>query len=405
VNGPYSTNSKRAARGSVPIVILSTADFDAAVWTNKQHLALGLANYAPIYYVESFGLREPGVNPVDLKRALSKIKSATNTRRRAGHDPTKSHSTRYPIKIITPHILPLHRFRCVRWINQQIINHTVRAKLRDLGEYIFWTFSPITYRLESEASLVVYHSVDLLHEIPGVPKRALVESEKLLIADSDFVVASSIGVAQHLKDLGGATHRLWENVASVELFGSSRTDRKNRAIFAGNLTPTKVDVELLKGIASEGMELALAGPLSIDGIDSDKEFTELFDLPEVTYLGNLALDDLAREVANSTVGLIPYNINSYTDGVFPMKVYEYLSAGLQVVSTPLPSLREKKIDGLSVVQRVDFVATVKEAYEGFTEDAATERARSAQPYSWTQRIFDAATLLGYEPNKQESGRV
>jgi len=171
------------------------------------------------------------------------------------------------------------------------------------------------------------------------------------------------------------------------------------------LTPTKVDVELLKGIASEGMELALAGPLSIDGIDSDKEFTELFDLPEVTYLGNLALDDLAREVANSTVGLIPYNINSYTDGVFPMKVYEYLSAGLQVVSTPLPSLREKKIDGLSVVQRVDFVATVKEAYEGFTEDAATERARSAQPYSWTQRIFDAATLLGYEPNKQESGRV
>ena len=31
--------------------------------------------------------------------------------------------------------------------------------------------------------------------------------------------------------------------------------------------------------------------------------------------------------------LIPYALNELTDGIFPMKVYEYLAAGLPVVAT------------------------------------------------------------------------
>ena len=36
--------------------------------------------------------------------------------------------------------------------------------------------------------------------------------------------------------------------------------------------------------------------------------------------------------------IIPYAVNELTRSVFPMKVYEYLAAGLPVVSTPLPAL-------------------------------------------------------------------
>ena len=38
------------------------------------------------------------------------------------------------------------------------------------------------------------------------------------------------------------------------------------------------------------------------------------------------------------MGLIPYCVSPYTQGVDPLKVYEYLAAGLAVVATPLPSL-------------------------------------------------------------------
>ncbi len=37
-------------------------------------------------------------------------------------------------------------------------------------------------------------------------------------------------------------------------------------------------------------------------------------------------------------GLIPYARNALTESIFPMKVYEYLAAGLPVVATPLPAL-------------------------------------------------------------------
>ena len=40
----------------------------------------------------------------------------------------------------------------------------------------------------------------------------------------------------------------------------------------------------------------------------------------------------------AAAGIIPYAINPLTSSVFPMKVYEYLAAGLPVVATPLPAL-------------------------------------------------------------------
>ena len=42
----------------------------------------------------------------------------------------------------------------------------------------------------------------------------------------------------------------------------------------------------------------------------------------------------------SDVGLLPCMLNQYTRAMFPMKFFEYLAAGLPVVSTNLPSLNE-----------------------------------------------------------------
>ncbi len=42
--------------------------------------------------------------------------------------------------------------------------------------------------------------------------------------------------------------------------------------------------------------------------------------------------------SGADAGLIPYARNELTNSIFPMKVYEYLAAGLPVVATPLPAL-------------------------------------------------------------------
>ncbi len=57
-------------------------------------------------------------------------------------------------------------------------------------------------------------------------------------------------------------------------------------------------------------------------------------------LGTRAYDELPAVLRGADAALIPYALNELTASIFPMKVYEYLAAGLPVVATPLPALAD-----------------------------------------------------------------
>ena len=61
-------------------------------------------------------------------------------------------------------------------------------------------------------------------------------------------------------------------------------------------------------------------------------------LPNVHLLGARPYAALPDVLRGADAALVPYAINDLTRSVFPMKVYEYLAAGLPVVTTPLPAL-------------------------------------------------------------------
>lgn len=371
------------------IVILSTADFDSEVWTNKQHLARGLLANHKVIYVESLGLRRPTFSKRDVVRMWRKLRRTKESSTTNGASKTERP------EVLRPLVIPFHQFRLIRTINYLLINRLLIPRLPQPSKStVFWTFSPLNYGLDSYYDKVVYHSVDLLHTIPGIPVKALLESEKALLQSADEVIASSRGVQQHLESLGRKKISLWENVASVELFSGVSLDRRARAIFAGNLTPTKVQAELLLELAERGVEVALAGPINIDGTSLSASLAALLRHSRVDYLGNLDLERLAVEFAKSQVGLIPYYVNDYTAGVFPMKVYEYLAAGLSVVSTPLRSLHNHDIEGLHVAQSADdFVGGVMGELEKFSEGEAHRRRLGASNHSWTRRTVQAEEVV------------
>lgn len=382
-----NTSNKNIADQHVPVVLLSTADFDADVWTNKQHLAVGLANTRRVLYIESLGLRAPNLSATDLRRMVSKL----GFKRKA----SASVAMQVPgnIEIFTPRLLPWHGIPFVAALNRYLLNRALKSKIREYDNAVFWTFSPITYGLERYFKNTVYHSVDILHAFPGVPAKLLLEKERLLIPQSSVVIASSKGVLEHLQLQGAEKVNLWENVAQVELFALGNGPWDDAAIFAGNLTPAKIDFSLLEQIADRGITLRLAGPISIDGAVDRDQLDLLLSRPNVSYLGNLDLEHLATEMKRCKVGLIPYQLNEYTRGVYPMKVHEYLSAGLKVVSTKLPSLEGIGLQGLSVVTASDFCEEVVSGLEKFSEAEAAIRAHLSQANSWTVRIEEAVKLL------------
>ncbi|WP_207079228.1 glycosyltransferase [Novosphingobium sp. KA1] len=381
-----------AANGNtkLPVVILSTADIAAPIWTNKQHIASRLAAERDVHYIESLGLRSPSISAKDLKRVLKRVSAIFSSQKLIENQIIPPRAGVEKIRLYAPLVIPFHAFGTVRAFNHRLIARSILPRLPE--RYALWSFSPLTYGLEDRAAKVVYHSVDLLHTIPGIPEQALLNGERQLISRADAVIASSKGVAEHLCTQG-AQPLLWENVADIELFVQARSVvRERRAIFVGNLTPGKVDFKLLEAIVAKGVRLALAGPSGIDGTRRDAALDRLLQSPLVEYLGVLSQEALAAELGRSWMGIIPYHVNDYTTGVFPMKVYEYLGAGLPVVATPLPSLVDKSIPDLNVVAQSDFADLVAAICTG------------AQPMldgdfsgnSWTARLEQICNLLAVD---------
>jgi glycosyltransferase involved in cell wall biosynthesis len=94
-----------------------------------------------------------------------------------------------------------------------------------------------------------------------------------------------------------------------------------------------VDLDLLAEVARRrrDWQIVLLG-------DSTVDLTPYRSIPNMHFLGRKPYADLPAYCRQFDVGLIPFKINELTRAVNPIKLREYLAAGLPVVSTPLPEV-------------------------------------------------------------------
>ncbi len=75
-----------------------------------------------------------------------------------------------------------------------------------------------------------------------------------------------------------------------------------------------------------------------------------------------------------------------------MKVYEYLAAGLPVVSTPLPALAG--LAGIATAADAPSMAgRLEEALAADRPDRRRQRSRRAQEHSWDARLVEIAEAV------------
>jgi len=90
--------------------------------------------------------------------------------------------------------------------------------------------------------------------------------------------------------------------------------------------------------------------------------------------------------------LIPFRLTSMTEGCNPIKMYEYLSAGKPVISTPLPEVAGM---GGVLVGRTpeEFNLLMHHALHRDTEENRNFRVEEAYRNSWRQRAAVAASIM------------
>jgi glycosyltransferase involved in cell wall biosynthesis len=348
-----------------------------------------------ITFVESLGLRRPQMNILDALRMY---------RRLTGKNAGSSRSRDMPanVQVVSPRVVPNHAAPW-RWINSLLLRRYYSAWRRS-ARRIYWTYSPVTYGYESIAEVAVYHCVDLYGSFPGIDTALVDGEERRLAATGVVAVGSSEVVVEHLLRQGFKTVLYWPNVADTEEILRAlppRQSQRSGALFAGNLTEKKVDFDVLKRLLMEGVQLHLAGPVAEGGGGSKSKLDQLIGFGAV-YHGMLNLEELSLLMVQCKVGLIPYQINPYTRGVSPLKTYEYLAAGLSVVSTPLPGVDERKPYVHVCTDTATFVAQAKKSANDEFSDL-DEKIQIAEEHSWTGRGETARSTIRDLLSKNQAG--
>src|SRR6202044_2048783 len=124
---------------------------------------------------------------------------------------------------------------------------------------------------------------------------------------------------------------------------------------------------------------ALVGPIGPG--EPDPDLSAIGGEPNIHLLGRRAYSELPAVLRAADAGLIPYARNELTDSIFPMKVYEYLAAGLPVIATPLPALAAVA-EVLTAADAEGIVRLIEQALGEDSPERRAARSRLAAAHSW-----------------------
>jgi glycosyltransferase involved in cell wall biosynthesis len=376
------------------IVCVGFADWDTDLRTNQHHLMSRLGRDNRVLFVESLGLRQPGLSSRDLSRIVRRVVR--------GLKPPRQVDSVY---VLSPLVIPLHRYAFVRTINRHLLPFLVRRALKrlDMSLPILWAYVPQAEVLVDplRPSTIVYHCVDDMAAQKGIDGPSFRAAEERFVASSDLVFASSAPLAERLSKLSNNVVAM-TNVADTQRFATALEEGpvdpaiaslpSPRIVFTGAIVRTKLDLDLLIALARARPDwsFALVGPVGPG--DPSTNVSALAREPNLHLLGKRRYEELPDVLRGADAALIPYDINELTASIFPMKVYEYLAAGLPVVATPLPSL--EGVEGIVTAADADAtVAALEELLESDGPEARRGRSKLAERHSWESRLDEIAKAL------------
>ena len=368
------------------VLVLGTAEWDATIATNQHGVTAELAREVDVVFAEGTGTRRLRPTAADLGRVLHRLRPAAGQARR----PLPARTT-----VVGPRVVP-HHGPATSAVNGRALRRQLRTWVEHPGPRVLWTYTPFTYGLERDADATVYHLVDLLHHNPGVPADRLLAAERALADRCDLALATSVPIGAHLGGQGFGRVEVLPNVADTRPFAEAAARRRADAalpvvLFVGALAAHKLDLPLLEHLAARlagRARLRLVGPLGAPSPAWDRLVAAGVEL-----LPPVGRPALAEQVAAAAVGLVPYAVNALTAGISPLKRYEYLAAGLPVVSTALPEMHP--VPGAVWVEPTPeaFADRVLALLGPSSDDDRARRQQLAAQHDWTGRGEQLRGLL------------
>lgn len=353
--------------------------------TSKHHVMHLMAEQNIVLWINYHASRTPTTSSSDLLYMVKKLIEIAKGMK----NPRKN------IFVLTPLVIPLPSSRFARKLNRFLLIFQIRQALKKIrkGAVQIWSFTPdIAYALDQfDEEKVIYYCVDDHAAFSGYDRVQVLKDEEELCRKSDLVITTSMVLQEKKKGWNPNTILVTHGV-DFHHFNRAVTENlpcpqelqkipHPRLGFFG-LIRDWVDVDLLWQIAKKRPEWHF---VVIGDADSSIDLNKYKETTNMHFLGRKPYHDLPSFCGHLDLGLIPFKINELTHAVNPIKLREYLSAGLPVVSTPMPEV--KKYEHL--VKLADTPQAMEQAISDILNSGNSDKERDARISAMSKETWEA----------------
>ena len=375
------------------IIILSSVDWDTHRQLHHELTDYFIKKNNRILFVENTGSRSIQIK--DFSRIKNRIYNFIASKR--GFKILNKNLT-----LFTPLFIPFHFNFFIQKINNFFVSNSILnwSKYFNFYDPIIINFvpNPITLSLMKnlKSKLKIYYMADDMTS--GIKKRNNIE--KKIINISDFIFYTSENLKK--KILNKNKHFLPNGVNINKFFKNfkKRSYNAKKPFKIGYVGAIRdiLDQKLILSISKKFPKdkIYLLGPILTD-------CKELKNKKNLIFLGEKKHEEVLFYLKKFNIGIIPYKVNKFTNSINPLKIYEYISAGLPVVSTKISAVKFllKKQKNLSIFvsesnkQFLNHILKIKNRYRSIDKKTAK---KFGYQNSWNNRFNILEKIL---VNKEE----
>ena len=291
--------------------------------STTQHLAARLGAHDRVVWIDSLAMRSPQPTAADARRVWERLRGVRKAAD-AAPDPTWLVRPR-------PRVLPWHLSALPGSLNRAAISRAVKGALGAEVPMVLAS-NPVAalYLDDIPRSALAYLRLDDYAELPGVDPHLARVAEHRMLGMADVVV----GTARRLLPPGVPGLYLPQGV-DVAHFGRVPLQIPSGKVlgFFGLLAPW-IDLDLIAAVARAAPDwtLEFVGRADVDT-------APLRALPNVRILPAVPYSALPEVMTGWRGAWAPFRMNELTAAVNPLKIREYLAAGLPTFCAPLPEVR------------------------------------------------------------------
>jgi len=389
------------------IVIFGLQPWDISIGSNCKNIALELAKYNNVLYVNRpldriNWLRAPQTKIVKNRLAVLQGKEA----------PIKQLAAR--LWVLTPAIVvesiqwlkPYGLFAQLNKWNNRKIAQSILEYTEKLGfdEFILFNdsamFQGMYLKEFLQPSLSIYYIRDYLIAQPYFKKHGA-KAEKALVKQADVVVANSTYLTNYAKRYNQNSFYIGQG-CDLSLFQPS-TDYHPllkdipRPIvgYVGMLSAQRLDLELLAYMATQRPDWSI---VLVGGEDETFRNSALHDYSNIHFLGLQPPATLASFVNGFDVCINPQVVNQLSIGNYPRKIDEYLAMGKPVVATATDAMTVFEAYVSLASNHRQFVRHIAHHLEQPIANSAAieQRITFARSHTWEQSVSDLWTAVAFQ---------